>query len=121
MKSDGRSEVGGRVAGAWPGGSIFGSLAEASAFFEQGSRGYSATARPGEFDGLELRCFGWRAYPLAVERVESSFFGDRSRFPEGSAEFDCALVMHGIAHEWHGLPGLRGDRNLRGFSADARS
>jgi hypothetical protein len=37
-----------------------------------------------------------------LKRVESSFFEDRSLFPAGSVEFDCALVMRGIDHEWHG-------------------
>ena len=50
---------------------------------------------------MELRSFGWRVDPLAVELVESSFFADRSRFPAGSVEFDCALLMRGIHHEWH--------------------
>ena len=25
-----------------------------------------------------------------------------SLFPRGSIEFDCALLMRGIEHEWHG-------------------
>jgi hypothetical protein len=95
------------VAGSLPGTSVFGSLAEASAFFERGSVGYSATAKPGEFDGLELRSFGWRVEPLAVDRAESSFFEDRTLFPVGSAELDCALLMRGIEHEWHGKDVLR--------------
>jgi Uncharacterized conserved protein (COG2071) len=98
--------VEGRLASCLPEGSTFGSVAEASAFFERGSLGYSATARAGEFDGLELRCFGWRVEPLAIGRVESSFFDDRARFPAGSVEFDCALLMRGIDHEWHGREAL---------------
>jgi hypothetical protein len=34
--------------------------------------------------------------------VESSFFENRVLFPAGSLELDCALLMRGIAHEWHG-------------------
>jgi hypothetical protein len=98
--------VEGRVADALPPGSVFGSLAEASEFFRRGSLGYSVTRRPGEFDGLELRSFAWEVRPLAVERVESSFFGDRVLFPPGSAELDCALLMRGIDHEWHGRASL---------------
>ena len=100
--------VEGGVASGLPGGSIFGSLAEASTFFERGSVGYSVTAKGDEFDGLELRCSGWRVESLAVERVESSFFEDRARFPSGSMEFDCALLMRDIEHEWHGRGSLRG-------------
>ncbi len=93
--------VEGHVSTELPSSSIFGSLAEASAFFERGSLGYSVTAKPGEFDGLELRSFSWQVQPLAVERVESGFFEDRAMFPAGSVEFDCALLMRGIDHEWH--------------------
>jgi hypothetical protein len=94
--------VEGHVAHELPDTSIFGSIQEASDFFARGSLGYSVTRKPGEFDGLELRSFNWQVRPLAVERVESSFFNDRRLFPAGSIERDCALVMRGIDHEWHG-------------------
>ena len=29
-----------------------------------------------------------------------------SRFPVGSTNFDCALVVRGIRHSWHVLPTL---------------
>ncbi|MGD9856995.1 MAG: hypothetical protein AB7U20_18755, partial [Planctomycetaceae bacterium] len=76
-------------------------LAAASAFFEAGSLGYSATSTAGRFDGLELRCRDWEVAPLDVEEVSSSFFDDDSRFPRGTVDFDCALLMRGIRHEWH--------------------
>lgn len=89
-----------------PEGSIFESVAEVSAFFEAGSLGYSGTPEQGRFQGLELRCRDWHVEPLAVESVESSFFEDATRFPPGSVEFDCALLMRGIEHEWHGKADL---------------
>ncbi len=85
-----------------PAGSIFHSLAEASEFFRGGSLGYSTTPDPKTFQGLELRCPNWEVEPLAVESVESSYFDDLARFPPTSIEFDCALLMRNIAHEWHG-------------------
>jgi hypothetical protein len=94
--------VEGHVASELPKTSIFHSLRQASEFFEQGSLGYSVTAQPGRFDGLELRSFTWKVQPLAVEKVESSFFEDRTLFPAGSVAFDCALLMRGIDHEWLG-------------------
>src|SRR5262249_10464244 len=94
--------VEGHVAEEFPPTSIFRSLQEASDFFERGSLGYSVTVSPGQFDGLELRSFDWRVRPLSVENVASSFFEDRALFPTGSVEFDCALLMRGIEHEWHG-------------------
>ena len=93
--------VEGRLAAELPPTSVFGSLSEASDFFERGSVGYSATMRQGEFDGLELRSFKWQVQPLAVEKVESSFFEDQNLFPADRVQFDCALLMRGIDHEWH--------------------
>jgi hypothetical protein len=85
----------------FPKQSIFGTLEKASAFFEAGSVGYSPGLKEREFDGLELRSRNWKVEPLDVKQVESSFFDDRSVFPQGSVQFDCALLMRGIAHEWH--------------------
>jgi hypothetical protein len=98
--------VEGHVASELPQTSVFHSLQEASEFFEQGSLGYSVTDQPGKFDGLELRSFAWKVQPLAIEKVESSFFANRALFPEGSVEFDSALLMRGIDHEWHGRESL---------------
>ncbi len=88
------------------GGSIFDSLQEASNFFEAGSVGYSATSKPGMYEGLELHSFNWKVEPLAVEKVESSFFANPRLFPEGSVKFDCALLMRDIKHEWRGCESL---------------
>jgi hypothetical protein len=98
--------VDGRRADELPGSSVFRSVEEASSFFQAGSLGYSATPDPSRFQGLELRCLNWRVEPLEVEEVRSSFFEDRSLFPKGSIEFDCALLMRGIEHEWHGKSDL---------------
>lgn len=94
--------VEGHVAEELPRDSVFGSLKKASRFFEQGSLGYSVTAKAGQFDGLELRSFNWQVRPLNVKSVKSSFFDNRELFPAGSVDFDCALLMQGIDHEWHG-------------------
>jgi hypothetical protein len=110
--------VEGHVSPTLPDHSIFGSLQEASAFFQRGSLGYSLTARADEFDGLELRSFSWQVQPLAIERVNSSFFEDRTVFPPGSVAFDCALLMRGIDHEWHGKESLSANNRslpLRGM------
>ena len=89
-----------------PASSVFRSLEEASSFFQAGSLGYSGTLDPSRFQGLELHCLNWQVEPLEVEEVRSSFFEDESLFPKGSIEFDCALLMRGIKHEWHGKPDL---------------
>src|SRR5262245_24833881 len=79
--------VRGRRADRLPASSVFRSLEEASAFFQAGSLGYSATPDPSRFQGLELQCLDWRVEPLEVEEVRSRFFEDGSLFPKGSIEF----------------------------------
>ena len=95
--------VAGRICSDLPAGSVFESLTQASEFFQNGSIGYSATRQAGVLDGLELLTSNWKMLPLAISRAESSFFGDHSIFRAGSVEFDCALLMQNIVHEWHGL------------------
>jgi uncharacterized protein DUF2071 len=94
--------VDGHVGTTWPTGSVFPSLQAASDFFQSGSLGYSVASQLGRFDGLELRCLNWSMAPLVVEQIESSYFADPAFFPPGSVEFDSALLMRGIEHEWHG-------------------
>ena len=106
---DGKTHVlvEGQVSTDLPTTSTFGSLPEASAFFEAGSLGYSVTSCVGEYDGLELRSLKWSVEPLQIEKIESSFFEDEHFFPQGSLRFDCALIMRNIQHEWHGRESLR--------------
>jgi hypothetical protein len=92
----------GRPATALPAGSIFGSLATASGFFEPGSVGFSATESGRRLDQVVLTTHGWSVAPLDIEHVTSSWFADQARFPSGSTVFDCALIMRNIAHEWRG-------------------
>ena len=94
--------VEGKVATRLSRDSLFGSIAEGSNFFEAGSLGYSPASRRDEYEGMELRTLSWKVEPLDVSLVKSSFFEDTRRFPPGSVTFDCALLMRGIDHEWHG-------------------
>jgi hypothetical protein len=91
-----------------PANSVFASIEAASDFFARGAVGYSATTKPGCCDGLELATTSWHAEPLDVISVKSSFFDDRRTFPAGTIEFDCALLMRNIAHEWRTLPQMKG-------------
>jgi len=86
--------------------SVFTSLEEASAFFQTGALGYSATADPATHQGMELHCQRWQVEPLTVRAVHSSYFEDTAVFPKGSIEFDNALLMRGIEHEWRGQADL---------------
>ena len=89
---------------ALPSSSCFASVAESSRFFENGSLGYSVSRDAGHLDGLRLETQDWRVRGLTIERVESSFFADLARFPAGSVEYDHALIMRDIEHEWHQAP-----------------
>ena len=55
---------------------------------------------------MRLQTAEWRVEPLDVERVHSSYFADEANFPNGSAEFDHALIMRNISHEWHAASDL---------------
>jgi hypothetical protein len=72
--------------------SLFGSISEASAFFEAGGVGYSVTASGRRLDGIVLKTSSWTVAPLAIERDHSSYFTNQEMFPAGSIDFDCALV-----------------------------
>jgi hypothetical protein len=93
-------DVIGRSADRLPEDSVFGSVSAASAFFESGRLGYSATASGTRLDGLVLRTESWTVSPLAIECAHSSYFADETLFPPGSVRFDCALIMRDVAHEW---------------------
>ena len=89
-----------RIAGDWPAGSVFRSLAEASAFYHDGTVGWSICPGDDGMHGMQLSCDEWKMKPLLVERLESSFFQDHSVFPAGSVEFDSACLMRRIRHSW---------------------
>ncbi len=89
-----------RTASSLPETSVFGSIEAASSFFEAGSLGYSLTHSK-KYDGLELHTINWKVAPLHVTYIYSSFFNNETLFPKGSSEFDCALLMKDIDHEWH--------------------
>lgn len=78
--------------------SVFGTLQNASVFFQCGDLGYSPNKN--KFEGLRLNAFKWEVRPLDVLKVKSSFFENETLFPKGSVTFDNALLMTNIEHEW---------------------
>jgi hypothetical protein len=84
----------------WSKSSVFEDQDCASDFFRQGSVGYSPDKIGETFEGLELKTRKWEVSPLTVSHVTSSFFEDKSIFPDGSIKFDNALLMRNIEHEW---------------------
>lgn len=81
--------------------SIFQNLDKASKFFEGGAVGYSPNGD--KYEGLKIKTINWTVEPLNVTKVHSSFFEDERIFPKGSVQFDNALLMTQIEHEWHSV------------------
>lgn len=96
-----------RIEGELEGSRLFPDVGSASAFFAAGSMGYSATQRPGSFDGLELKTSAWKVEPASVIHAYSSFFSDGTAFPPGSAELDSALIMRKVPVVWEPKPTLQ--------------
>ena len=119
QRKDGAEEVSfsGQVAAGLPTTSGFESTEEAASFFSLGATGYSATREAGHYHGMELRSLKWIVEPMEVTLAYSSFFSDLNRFPKGSVELDCALLMRNIEHEWHSRPDLYFDRPKARLSA----
>jgi len=88
------------------GGRVFPTTDAAAGFFSLGATGYSATHDPSHYHGMELHSLNWAVEPLEVDDAASRFFDDRTRFPVGTVELDCALLMRGIEHEWRSRPDL---------------
>ena len=78
--------------------SIFETLENASSFFENGDLGYSPSKD--KFDGLRLKAYHLEVQPLEVSNVKSTFFENEEIFPKGTVNFDNALLMTNIEHEW---------------------
>ncbi|WP_345949093.1 DUF2071 domain-containing protein [Mucilaginibacter sp. PAMB04274] len=94
-----------KLAHSLPPHSIFKDLQEASAFFKAGATGYSPNGS--KYDGLHLNTYRWNMKPLEVSNVRSSFFEDEKVFPKGSVQFDNALLMTDIEHEWSSIADMR--------------
>ncbi len=102
-----RVELRARDGDSLPTSSVFASLDDASCFFRAGSLGYSATREGTRLDAVYLDAVDWRVSVLDVELARSTFFDDRSLFPLGSVEFDSALIMRNVEHEWRRAESLR--------------
>jgi hypothetical protein len=106
LDEDAAVDVEVRVGSRLTGSRLFGGLAEASEFFRLESAGYSAGREPDRFDGAGLTPAQWRIDPCDVVRAASSVYDDRDRFPVGSIEPDCALLMRHLPARWTALEPL---------------
>ena len=82
--------------------SIFQNVSTVSDFFENGRIGYSPNGKT-KFDGMWLKTNQWKVEALEVKSVASSFFDNENNFPKGSVQFDNALLMTNVEHEWHSV------------------
>jgi len=100
---DGESDVSFSASSAlkWQSPSVFANLEQASEFFRQGDCGFSCTSNGDAVEGMQLRTLQWSLTPLTVQLENSSFYFNLSRFPAGSIDFDCGLIMRRVPHEWH--------------------
>lgn len=81
--------------------SIFQTLENVSDFFERGSIGYSPNGN--KYEGLKLQAYTWQLQPLEATHIHSSFYENEELFPKGSIQFDNALLMKKVEHEWKSL------------------
>lgn len=86
----------------FPTNSVFNSLGHASSCFESCAAGVSPSSKAKEFKTIHLKTKTWNVKPLQIRTLKSNFFEDKSLFPDGSIEFDNALLMEGVEHEWVG-------------------
>lgn len=68
--------------------------------------GYSSRPDSRTLDGLLLKVPEWKVAPLNIRSVRSAYFDDPALFPPGQIEFDHALLMRDIRHEWHSEPAM---------------
>lgn len=76
---------------------LFETAADASAFFQAGSVGWSPTRNGKHLEGLRLATTQWATTSARAISVESSFF---DALPAGSAELDCVLLMRDVDITW---------------------
>lgn len=99
QSSDGTSvSVKGKLANELNENSVFDRLSSASSFFEKGAIGFSPNGN--KFDGLKLETDKWEVKPLLVDAVFSSYFTNEANFPAGTVQFDHALIMRNVSHQW---------------------
>ena len=122
QNADGNSDVSfsAKYSNMWRPRSVFPTLKEASEFFRQGDCGFSCSLQGNSVEGMQLRTFTWSPVMLEVELRKCSFYFDTLRFPHGSVEFDCGMMLRGVPHEWHEIvdvPRLETDAVVRPYAA----
>jgi hypothetical protein len=85
-----------RLGGAWT-SSLFPTVEAASAFYRDGSVGWSPRRDGTGVEPLELTSSDWAVEPAELLSVHSSFF---DAMPEGAAVFDSVVAMRDLPFVW---------------------
>jgi hypothetical protein len=86
----------------------FNSFSQAKDFFARGSCGFSCAADGKTLEGMQLITDQWVVSPLHVTLADSAFYSDQTKWPGGSVELDCGLIMRDIEHEWQEMDKVPG-------------
>jgi hypothetical protein len=98
------------LGGDVPPSDLFATAGDASELYRRASRSFSSTRRGHRLDTVDIEPDEFCADPVGVLSVESSYFDDCTRFPEGSAMVDSALVMRDVLASWRSRrPPVLGD------------
>lgn len=89
-----------KLSDTFPSDSMFTSVDHASECFRDCPVGISPSSHAGRFKKIRLQTKTWSVKPLEVINLRSSFYENKSLFPNGSIRFDNALLMEGIEHQW---------------------
>lgn len=90
----------------WKSTELFPTFDDAVEFFKKGDCGFSCSLHQGQLEGMRLRTLKWAMEPLGVKAVHAAFYQNLLREGLHGIEFDCALVMRGIPHEWHEMASI---------------
>jgi hypothetical protein len=95
--------VRGQESSALPASSCFATLTQSSEFFENGCVGFSPNGARQQLDGMRLQTSQWKVRAFSVSEVDSSWFATLQHGFPGTVEFDHALIMRDISHQWHSV------------------
>ena len=92
---------------SWKSTPLFPTFDAAVDFFRKGDCGYSCSLYRGQLEGMRLQTLKWGMEPITVPRVKASFYRKLPGSLDHGIEFDCALAMRGIPHEWHEMSNIQ--------------
>jgi hypothetical protein len=89
-----------------PASSVFSSTLEISNFFKEGADGYSASRSQNCHQGLCLQTINWNMMPFHLDELSTSFFLNEFLIQDDQMQFDSAVIMRDIEHQWNKIPSV---------------